>query len=58
MNDAYAIALLVGMPVYLVLLLTRVGGSGDGELHWVRTLAAVLVAVAALTLLLDLQPSW
>lgn len=58
MNEAYAIALLVGMPLYLLLLLTRLAGTGDGQLHWVRTLAVVAVIVAALTLLLNLQQFW
>ncbi len=55
MSDAYALALLIGMPLYAVFLLTRIGTSRDGELHWVRALAATMLVVAAASLLLQMN---
>ncbi len=55
MADAYALALLIGMPLYVVFLLTRLGASSDGEFHPFRPLAAAMLVAAAVTVLIELD---
>lgn len=55
MADAYALALLIGMPLYVVFILTRLGMSSDGELHPFRALAAAMLVAAAATVLIELD---
>lgn len=55
MGDAYAIALFIGMPVYVLFLVSPFAASADGELRWVRALAAALAVTAVAVGLLELN---
>lgn len=55
MGDAYAMALFIGMPLYVLFLLSPIAASPDGELRWVRTLAIAMAVTALLVLLLQLD---
>lgn len=55
MGDAYAMALFIGMPLYVLFLLSPIAASPDGELRWVRALAAAMAVTAIAVALLELD---